>query len=108
VIKAKRVAPPEVPPVQIGKVRYEVLHWGRKRGLPQNGGYIVACDAASGEELWTLQVYQTVIDAGLETDVQEVFIESMKKSLLGGKLKLRDELGRRFLVDPATRSAQMQ
>jgi hypothetical protein len=104
-MKAKRVPPPDVPPVRIGAVRYEVLQSSRKRGLPQNGGYIVACDVASGEELWTLRVYETVYDPAVELDVQDVFIQSMKKTLLGGKLKVEDERGRRFSIDPVARTA---
>jgi len=104
-MKAKRVPPPDVPPVRIGAVRYEVLQSSRKRGLPQNGGYIRAFSAASGDELWTLQVYQTTYDPALEEDVQDVFIRSLKKTLWGGKLKVEDERGRRYLVDPAARSA---
>jgi hypothetical protein len=103
-MKAKRESPPDVPPVQIGAVRYEVLQSSRKRGLPQNGGYIVARDAASDEELWTLQVYETAYDPTMELDVQDVFIRSMKKTLFGGKLKVEDEHGRRYTVDPVART----
>ena len=42
----KRSAPEPVEPVSIDNVRYEGLHWGKNRGLGQNGGYIVAIDAA--------------------------------------------------------------
>ncbi len=99
----KRVGPPEVEPVTIGNVRYEVVHWGRERGLGQNGGYLEAFDAASGASLWLLQVYVIDYDPDLEEDVQDVFIESLKTGPRG-TLKIFDERGRRFVVDPATRT----
>lgn len=105
-MRAKRVAPTEVPPVQIGNVRYEVVHWGRRRGWPQNGGYIVACDAATGKELWTLQVYESKYDDAMESDVQDVFITAMSRTLFGGKLSITDENGRMYRVDPATRTVE--
>jgi hypothetical protein len=103
-LKAKRLGPPEVDPVVIGKLRFETLPWGRDRGLGQNGGYIVAYDDASGEELWILKVYGISYDPTLEQDVQDVFIASMSKSFFGGKLRITDEQGRHYTVDPDTRT----
>jgi hypothetical protein len=93
----KRTAPPKVKPVTVGDVRIEALHWGRSRGLGQNGGYIVAVDPASGRELWTLKVYDIAYDPKMEEDVQDLFIA--KLAVAGDKLSVRDEQGRRFLVD---------
>jgi hypothetical protein len=93
----KRTAPPKVRPVTVGGVRIEALHWGRSRGLGQNGGYIVAVDPASGRELWTLKVYDIAYDPKMEEDVQDLFIA--KLAVAGDKLSVRDEGGRRFLVD---------
>lgn len=103
---AKRVAPAKVPPVIVGNLRIETLPWGKERGLEQNGGYIVAFDRTSGAELWTLKVYEVHYDPKLESDVQDVFIRSMSKSLFGQKLNITDELGRKYVVDVATRSVQ--
>ena len=103
-MKADRLPPDAVAPLTIGGVRYEAIHWGRRRGLDQDGGYIAAIDADSGRELWTLKVYSTAIDPAMERDVQDVFITALGKTLFGGKLKVTDELGRRYLVDPKTRS----
>jgi hypothetical protein len=99
---AKRVGPPEVPAVKQGTTRFEVIHWGKDRGLGQNGGYIAALDDSTGRELWTLKVYDVAYDAELEEDVQDVFIESMAMRA-AGTLEIADEKGRRYLVDPATR-----
>lgn len=105
-LQPKRVAPPAVEPVVIGKLRFEPLPWGRERGLGQNGGYIAAYDDASGAELWILKVYHISYDPSLEEDVQDVFIASMSKTLFGGKLRITDEKGRRYTVDPDTRTVE--
>jgi hypothetical protein len=101
--KAKRKPPAAVPSVTVGGLRFEAIHWGKARGLGQNGGYIAAIDPASGKELWTLKVYDVVYDPKLEGDVQDVFIIAMSKTLFGQKLNIRDEEGRSYVVDPATR-----
>ena len=104
--EAKRLGPPEVAPVIIGKRRFEVMPWGKERGLGQNGGYIAAFDTVSGKELWVLKVYDTAYDPALEEDVQDVFIASMTKALLSDKLHITDEKGRKYTVDPDTRSVE--
>lgn len=107
-LAAKRLGPPEVEPVVIGKVRYEVVHWGKERGLKQNGGYIAAYDAADHKELWILKVYDIAYDPDLESDVQDVFIVSMSKGFFSGKLHIKDEKGRNFIVDPDTRGIEQE
>ena len=101
--QGKRVAPPNVTPVTVGGVRYEAIHWGRERGLKQNGGYIAAIDAASGKELWILKIYQIDYIPKLETDVQDIFIESIKAAANGQSLEIVDEKGRRFTVNLKSR-----
>lgn len=97
---AKRAAPDPVPPVVVGDVRYEVIHFGRREGLDQNGGYIVAKTDKTGEVLWTLKVYDVAYDPnGKESDSQDVFITTMRKMWFRPKLWIADELGRRFVVD---------
>jgi hypothetical protein len=98
----KRVAPPNVAPVVLGGARIEVIQWGRSRGLGQNGGYIAAIDVGTGRQLWTLKVYDVTYDPHMEEDVQDVFIETMEAE--DGKLAIEDEAGRRYLVDPQTRT----
>ena len=94
---AKRVGPPTVKSVTIGEVRYKAIHWGRKRGFGQNGGYIAAVDPGSREELWTLKVYDVSYDNRREEDVQDVFIQSMKAD--GRHLIVKDEDDRRYSVN---------
>jgi hypothetical protein len=101
--KAKRKGPADVAPVTVGGLRFAAIHWGKPRDLGQNGGYVAAIDPTTDKELWTLKVYDIVYDPKLEGDVQDVFISAMSKTLFGEKLNIRDEKGRRYVVDPATR-----
>lgn len=103
-LMAKRVGPKDVPAVTIKDLRFEAIHWGKDRGLAQNGGFIAAFDKTSGEELWTLKIYDIVYDPDLESDVQDLFIKSMKKSLFGNNLKITDERGRNYVVNTDTRT----
>ncbi|WP_338846810.1 hypothetical protein V8J88_23960 [Massilia sp. W12] len=100
--RGKRAAPPEVAPVQLNGVTYRVLHWGRAEGLPQNGGYLEALDG-KGQRLWLAQVFAGARNPALEGDVQDVFFTELKLAKDGRRLWLRDEQGREFLFDPATR-----
>lgn len=101
---AKREGPADVDPVSVGGIRFEALHWGKKEGLDQNGGYIVAIDPKSEERLWTLKIYDVVYDPERESDVQDVFITRLRKTLFGGKLKVYDEDNRVFVVNPGNKS----
>ena len=102
----KRVGPEEVKPVVIGNLRLEALHWGKERGLGQNGGYVAAYDKATGKELWVLKVYDITYDSKMEEDVQDVFIDSLAKSASGDLLEVRDERGRHYTVNPRTRTVE--
>lgn len=100
---AKRVAPPEVEPVTLGPLRIAAVHWGKERGLEQNGGYIEAFDSATGSARWLLRIYAIAYRPDLEDDVQDIFIEKLRAGPRG-KLTVIDEQGRRFVVDPGTQS----
>lgn len=99
----KRAAPEPVAPLVIGNVRYEVVPWGRTRGLRQDGGVIRAVDANTGRELWLLQVYTLQIDPRMETDKQEVFITQLSADPDGRGLFVDTERGARHRVDLSTR-----
>jgi hypothetical protein len=102
----KRVGPPDVPPVQIGSLILRAIPWGRERGLPHNGGYIGAYDAATGQEAWTLEVYPVVYDPKLEEDVQDIFIEKLLPGPGPHDLTVVDERARRHIVDTVTRKVR--
>lgn len=101
-VARKRAAPAAVAPVARDGVRYEVVHWGKARGLAQNGGYVAAVDEDSGEELWLLRVYETVYDEGMEGDKQDVFITRLRVACRGACLEVEDERGREYRVDLAS------
>jgi len=103
-LQAKRVGPKAVAPVTVGGIRYEVLPWGKKRGLGQNGGYLATFDAKTGAELGIIKVYDVKYDLKLEADVQDIFITRL--DLVDGGLAVTDERGRKYLVDVATRSVR--
>jgi hypothetical protein len=92
---AKRLPPPDVAPVLHNGRRYEVPHFNNPCG--QNGGCVVAYDAASNEELWHQKVYCTKYDEVLERDVQDVFITSLQVE--GSRLRLVDEKSRTFFLE---------
>ncbi len=97
--EGKRIGPPTVEPLRFGHLRIEALHWGRERGLGQNGGYLRAVDAETGDEAWTLRVYRIDYDPHLEDDVQDIFIRSIEPSGTDATLLVTDERGRRYSVD---------
>jgi len=101
----KRAAGDAAEPVVIGRVRYEAPANGKALGLGQNGGYIVACDARSGAQLWALKVFTIGYAANMEADKQDVFITDMKPSSDSRALLLTDERGRRWRVDLRTRTS---
>jgi len=103
--KPKRVGPSAVTPLTFDGVRFEALHWARERGLGQNGGYLLAIDAASNKELWTARVYAIDYVPNLETDVQDIFIRTIERGESGHDLLVTDERGRRFRFDVARREA---
>ncbi len=104
-VAKKRAGPEPVDPVVIGAVRFEAPADGKAKGLGQNGGFVVAHDAASGAELWTAKVYAIAYKANMESDKQDVFIIEMKPSPDARALLVTDDRGRRWRVDLATHAA---
>lgn len=102
----KRVGPPLVAPFVMGDLQIEAIHWGKERGLQQNGGYISVKDKASEEELWTLKVYTIKYNAQMESDVQDVFIESLSEGIENGTINVIDEKNRHYVVDLETRTVK--
>ena len=103
----KRAGPPQVDPVLQGALRFEVLPWGRERGLAQNGGLIAAYDPETNKELWTLQVYTMQYDGALEEDAQDVFIVKLAAGPGPEELTVVDERGRTYRVDTRSRNARL-
>ncbi|OMH26245.1 hypothetical protein [Motiliproteus sp. MSK22-1] len=102
-IHKKRKAPDPVKPVSKAGIRYEALVWGRERDLGQNGGYIIAFDENSGDELWILKIYNVDYDNDMEQDKQDVFITKLSLSWISNQLKVKNERGEQYRVDLKTR-----
>src|ERR671919_398220 len=102
----KRIGPPQVEPAHVGTLRIEALHWGKERGLGQNGGYIKAVDERTGAEQWTLQVYRIDYDDHMEEDVQDIFIKKIERAGSDEEVAVTDERGRQFVVDVPARTVR--
>jgi len=92
----KRVGPKAVEPVTCDGVRYEALRWGKERDLGQNGGFVVAFDEISGDELWLQKIYDVVYDNEMESDKQDVFITGLELDENREELLISNERGERF------------
>jgi hypothetical protein len=101
-----RSAPPHVAPIVIDGVRYSQLIDSGRLGLSNHGGWLLASDAKSGAHLWTAQVYEVHIDPADETDVQEVYFETMTRVAGKKALAIRNESGKAFVIDLETRQVR--
>jgi hypothetical protein len=72
-------------------------------GFEQMGGYLAAYDEATGQQLWTLKVYDNQ-RVPKEGDVQDVFFKSMTLQADGTPL-IENERRARFVVDPKARTS---
>ena len=95
----KRTAPGQVEPVRLDGVRYERMGSGNVRDLGQNGGYVVAIDDQTGEELWVRKIYDIEYDDEIEEDKQDVFITGLAVDLAKRVLLVSNERGERFVLD---------
>lgn len=96
VVSAKREAPKEVLPITFHGVSYSAPHWRLDIGAKQNGGYIEATNLKTDKLLWKLKIYE-IKYSGAESDVQDVFITSLK--IAEGNLEILNEKGDKFVVD---------
>ncbi len=97
-LMASRIGSERVPAIKIGSIRYESV-WGSM-------GKFRAVDDKSDKELWAIDLYRSSYDKNLETDVQDVFIRSMKKES-DDLISLKDEIGRVYQVDLKKRSSRI-
>jgi hypothetical protein len=96
---AKRKAPEPVKPVTAGKIEYRALH-ERYKGNKSLGGlraYVEARNTRTKKALWKVKIYDIPYKADLETDVQDVHINSLKLEKRG--LLVGTEKGKTYLVD---------
>lgn len=97
-VNKKRRAPPDVPALVVGALRYEAPLAGGPFGLAQVGGVVVARRADSGDLVWARSLYTTPDDPHMESDKQDVFIASLALAADGRHLRVVDERGRRFEI----------
>ena len=100
---SSRAAPPQVPPVIIDGVRYSQVLNARKLGLDGSCGWLLASDGKTGDRLWTARIYEVHVDPADETDVQEVYFQSMTRVAGRRALAIRNEAGKAFVIDLDTR-----
>ena len=99
---AKRMAPKEVPIITHEEIEYSAPHFTYlfSNEMKHNGGYLLAKDAKTRNKMWLKEIYEIKINPFLERDVQEIFITEIK--ILDGKLQIKDQKERTFIVDPKT------
>jgi hypothetical protein len=95
----KRTGPPDVQPLVIDDLRIEAVHWGKDRGLKQNGGYIEVFKHASNHSIWLHKVYDIEYDPKMESDVQDLFIVSIELDASGQRIIIKDEAGAVYTVN---------
>ena len=98
-----RLPPPDVPAQTQDGVRYEQAEDGRSVGAAQECGVLIAYDATTGAQLWTLVIYANPIDPKMETDAQLIYFTSMTFDA-DGRLRITNEAGKSFLVDVTKRT----
>ncbi|TXT59599.1 MAG: hypothetical protein BAJALOKI2v1_190023 [Promethearchaeota archaeon] len=95
-ITPSRGPPKKVPPLIDNNIKYSAP-WGRM-------GYIEARERNSDKLLWDLKVYDIDYVPGLEKDVQEKYIISLK--IEGGYLEVINEADQKFLVNLETKEVK--
>ena len=101
-VMAKRTAPSDVPPVITDKAIFSVPHFSGE-GREKNGGYIEAHHPKTKKFLWRVQIYKTIYKKGLEGDVQDVFIKTLKFDKVHNLLIMSDEKSRVFVLNLTTK-----
>ncbi|MBI3228693.1 MAG: hypothetical protein HYZ45_00435 [Burkholderiales bacterium] len=96
-ISKKRIAPAKVAPVNVDGIRYEVIPFGKDRGFEQDSGIIRSVKISTGEELWTLKIFDVHKDVDVEEDKQEDYIVKLK--IVKGKMHIKTERGKYFELD---------
>ena len=94
--------PPDVAPVVNGDIRYDALHWGKKRGLDENGGFVTATDTATDTEIWVQKVYD-IVYGDKSPQKYDLFITQLKLLDDGKGLQITDQNGRVHRMDLESR-----
>jgi hypothetical protein len=98
-VNAKRKAPASVSVVEHAGVRYLVEPYTIEDGERKNAGVITAQDIKTGTEIWSITVYVVDRQPGLESDVQDVFINALSIDADKNLLIVKNERGHTYWVD---------
>lgn len=101
----KRIGPDPVEPVELHGMKIHVPHFAQEIGFEQNGGYIEAVDAITGNHQWYLMIYETKYINGRERDVQDNFIVQL--GVRDGILRVKEEYGRVYAVDVCKKTVEL-
>ncbi len=100
----RRRVPPEISALERGGVRFREVRAAKLLGEPQQSGYLVAEESATGNRLWLLQIYPINYVPGKEQDVQEVYFVRLEWLDAENAILVEDELHRSYRIDIATRA----
>jgi len=102
---AKRGEPKAVQPITFEGIKYSAPQGRglteRPPGQQDGPGYIQANDLKTGKLLWQLRVYEIKLNEEIESDVQDIFITSLK--IVDGQLHVWNEKKDHFVLDLAQR-----
>lgn len=98
-VSAKRVDPPNVPPVTFHGVTYTAPPFPDDWPSMTFGGVIEAQDSATGKVIGRYQIYKNYRVPILEGDVQDVFIREMRLDSNSKTLFLLDERDNAYTFD---------
>lgn len=105
-ILSSRGPAPDVPPLEMGGIRYQQVKEGLTLGLPVRCGYLQAIDISSGKSLWILQVYQQTYDPEIEGDIQEIFFLRMKWHADTREILVENEIRSKYLINIDTQQVR--
>lgn len=103
--QSSRPAPPDVAPVEYKGIRYQQDMASYAHGGDQPGGYLAAIDVKTGERLWLLKVYELQDHSAAGVDNIGVYFRTMELVPGRDELAIENEVGGRFVVDLARRTA---
>jgi hypothetical protein len=104
---ASRRPPAQIAPVELDGVRFEQVLDTTGIDTQDHNGWLRATSIASGEVLWTRQIYAIAYDPTKPRGVQRVYFKSLSASSDGKSLLVENEAGTRFRVDAATGQTEL-
>lgn len=78
ITSAKRKAPSEIPSIIFKGKKYIVTHWNKEPAFKQNGGIIEVWNIKKNRLIKRVLIYKIQYKSEIESDIQDVFITSIK------------------------------